>query len=181
MAAALLGGDPRASCLAIAGEDAAHRLAVYRNTVSHGFCEALRLSYPATERVLGRDFFDQSALAFARAAPPRTPVLARFGAGFADFLDGLPALVDMPYLAWIARLDWAVDQAALASAGFTERGLDFATERGPARLRAASSLRLLRSPFSILALWQAIRVTAPSAPGPGRSWRPRRPTIFGRS
>lgn len=157
MAAALLGGDPRAACLAIAGEDAAQRLAVYRNTVSHGVCEALRLSYPATERLLGADFFDQSALAFARAAPPRSPVLARFGAGFADFLEGLPALADMPYLAWIARLDWTVDQAALASPGFTKSGLDFATERGPARLRPASSLRLLRSPFSILALWQAIR------------------------
>jgi len=157
MVEALLGGDPRMACLAIKGEDAALRIALYRNTVSHGLCEALRHSYPATERVLGADFFDQSALAFARGAPPRSPVLARYGAGFADFLDGLPALADLPYLAWIARLDWAVDQAALTSPGFAETGVTFATERGPAMLRIATSMRILHCPFSIFDLWQAIR------------------------
>jgi hypothetical protein len=157
MAAALLGGDPISASRAIEGEDAVLRLAVYRNTVSHGLCEALRLSYPATERVLGPDFFDQSALAFARGAPPRSPVLARYGAGFAEFLDSLPALADLPYLAWVARLDWAVDQAALASPGFAETGLSFMTESGPAKLRTATSLRVLHSPFSIFDLWQAIR------------------------
>src|SRR5438552_2223021 len=59
---------------------------VHRNTVLSGLSEALRLSYPVVDRLVGSAFFDQAALAFARRTPPREPVLARYGAGFADAL-----------------------------------------------------------------------------------------------
>jgi hypothetical protein len=133
-------------------------LRVHRNTVLSGLCEALRLSYPATDRLIGSAFFDQAALAFARRQPPREPVLARYGAGFADSLATHPGAADLPYLADMARLEWAIDQAGLDAPGFdgARTACTLATTRGPAALVLAPSLRLLRLDHAVLAIWRAI-------------------------
>ena len=76
LSAAILRGAPYPHVVADDGLGADIRLGVCRNTVLSGLCEALRLSYPVTDRLLGADFFDQAALAFARETPPAVPVLA---------------------------------------------------------------------------------------------------------
>lgn len=160
-ARAILGSDRAAACDAILADPsaAALRLAIYRNTALSGLCEALRLSYPITERVVGADFFEQSALAFARRSPPAEPVLARYGAAFPAFLESLPALADLPYVADVARLDWAVDQAGLAPPGHQRPGHVYAlaTAHGPARVALAPSLRLLHTATAVRDIWLSIR------------------------
>jgi hypothetical protein len=128
---------------------------VHRNTVLSGLCEALRLSYPVTDKLVGGTFFDQAALAYARRHPPREPVLARYGAGFAGTLATHQGAGDLPYLADVARLEWAVDQAGHDLPGF-DRTLALETPQGVATLAMASSLRLLRLDHAVLAIWQAI-------------------------
>ena len=157
LAAAILTGAPMATG-AIVGDklDADRRLGVYRNTVLSGFAEALRLSYPVTDRLVGTRFFDQTAVAFARQAPPRQPVLALYGEALPDFLAGLPALGHLPYVADLARLEWAVDQAGLACPGFdgATPSAMLPTERGPASMVLAPSLRLLKTEFAVSAIWR---------------------------
>ena len=131
---------------------------VHRNTILSGLCEALRLSYPVTDKLVGGAFFDQAALAYARRNPPREPVLARYGAGFAETLATHEGAGDLPYLADVARLEWAVDQAGHDMPGFDQATtvLTLPTPQGPAIAAMAPSLRLLRLDHAVLAIWQAI-------------------------
>ena len=128
---------------------------VHRNTVLSALCEALRLSYPVTDKLVGSAFFDQAALAHARRDPPRQPVLARYGAGFTETLAAQAGSGDLPYLADVARLEWAVDQAGHDLPGF-DRALTIQTPQGLATLAMAPSLRLLRLDHAVLTIWQAI-------------------------
>jgi len=91
--------------------DAEARLGIYRNNVIGNLTRALRLSYPAVERLVGEDFFASVAQRFIEAAPPRAADLNQYGDGFADFLASFEAAASVPYLADVARLEWAVSRA----------------------------------------------------------------------
>jgi hypothetical protein len=80
-------------------------MAVYRNTVLHGAVEALRANYPVVEQVLGAEMFERVAVDHATDCPPRRPVLALYGARFADWLEEQPWVRDLPYLADLARVE----------------------------------------------------------------------------
>lgn len=154
---ALLGSDRESAIVAIdaAPASAALLVAVYRNTALSGLCEALRASYPVTERVLGSAFFEQTALAFVRERPPTEPVLARYGAGFPDFLSMLPALVELPYVADLARLEWAVDQAPLDHRCDSRR-FTLAVGDADAQVSLDPSLGLIVSATAVRAIWTAV-------------------------
>jgi hypothetical protein len=118
------------------------RLAVHRNTVRGGLCQALRLRHPAVARWVGEDFFDQAVLAHAAGDWPRAPQLGAWGAGFPDFLGRYPPAAPLPWLADLARFEGLLD--ALAA-----RGDDGPAERWPAivlgdgvELALAPSLRV---------------------------------------
>ncbi|WP_143328493.1 HvfC/BufC N-terminal domain-containing protein, partial [Caballeronia terrestris] len=68
------------------GEPSARRFAVYRNNVVAGLCDALKAAYPATRRIVGDEFFAAMARAYVLREPPRSPVMLRYGEGFADFV-----------------------------------------------------------------------------------------------
>lgn len=89
----------------------AARLATYRETCSGTLVNALRLTYPSLRRVLGAEFFDAQAAQFARREPPSSAYLNDYGEGFASFVAALPATAPLPYLADLARLEWAVSRA----------------------------------------------------------------------
>jgi hypothetical protein len=154
---AILGSDREATLPAIDADPASAelRLAVYRNTVLSGLCDALRSSYPATEKVLGSDFFEQTALAFVRERPPGGPVLARYGAGFPGHLCALPSLAELPYVADLARLEWAIDQAGLEHEHHATC-FALAIDGGEARITLDPSLRLFESATRVHAIWSAI-------------------------
>lgn len=80
-------------------------LAVYRNTVIHGAVEALRANYPVVEQIIGAEMFEHVAVDFVSTCPPATPVLAMFGAEFADWLTHQSWIDDLPYLADVARIE----------------------------------------------------------------------------
>ena len=85
----------------------ARRFAVYRNNVILSLIEALADAYPAICRLVGDEFFRAAARVFVTRSPPASPVLLRYGAGFAEFLKDFPPAGDLPYLADVARLEWA--------------------------------------------------------------------------
>jgi len=78
---------------------------VYRNTVLSGCVDALRANYPVVAQILGEDMFEAVAAQHASQCPPRSPVLALYGARFPDWLHEQAWFRDLPYLADVARVE----------------------------------------------------------------------------
>lgn len=95
---------------------AAGALAVYRNTVIHGTVEALQSNYPVVEQIVGGEMFDGIAAEFVSAHPPLTPVLALYGAEFADWIERQPWFAELPYLADVARVERLHVECLMAAA-----------------------------------------------------------------
>jgi len=92
----------------------AEALSIHRDTIMDALVNALRLSYPTVETLVGEEFFDWTCRIFAEANLPKTASLAIYGEAFADFLAGFAPAADLPYLADVARLDRAVETALRA-------------------------------------------------------------------
>ena len=143
------------------GSDPAKRFAVYRNNVVVSLVDALADSFPVVQALVGEDFFRAMAAEFARGNPPRSPVLAWYGAGFADFVEGFPPAAGLPYLADVARLEWLRVEAWHAADAdplpLAEIGALLADETALPTLRLAlhPSLRVLRSAHPVVSLWAA--------------------------
>lgn len=142
--------------------NAAERIAIYRNAVFANYRNALRASFPVVLRLVGEPFFNAAVDAFVHARPSVSGDLNVYGDAFGDFLAGYPHAVDLPYLADVARLEWAVDGAQRAADSVATSGHVLAAlartapERLPAlRLRLDPSCRLVASAFPILRIWQA--------------------------
>lgn len=82
------------------------RFSVYRNNVAVGLIEALRSTFPVVERLVGVEFFRAMARTYAREELPDSPVLLAYGEGFSKFIAGFSPVMDLPYLADVARLEW---------------------------------------------------------------------------
>lgn len=143
------------------GSDPARRFAVYRNNVAVALVQALADTFPVVRQLVGDEFFEAMAGEYWRAHPPRTPVLARWGDGLADWLAGFAPARALPYLPDMALLElarvaaWqAADAPALPAAVLQARLAD-AAALPQARLLLHPSCRVLRSPFDVRALWAA--------------------------
>ncbi|WP_310452158.1 DNA-binding domain-containing protein [Sulfuritalea sp.] len=155
---------PEAVCptglLAWNGSDPGRRFAVYRNNVMVSLIDALADSYPVTQELVGEEFFAAMARLFVQAQPPRSPVLALYGEGFADFIEAFPPAVGLPYLADVARLEMRRVQAwhAADAEPLTEQELArlLADASLPlARFGLQPSLGVLRSRHAVVSLWAA--------------------------
>lgn len=143
------------------GSDPARRFAVYRNNVIVSLVAALADSFPVVRRLVGEAFFEAMAAVHVRAQPPASPVLADYGAGFADWLDGFAPAQSLPYLADMARLEHArvmayhaADAAPLQAEVIAARVAD--AQRLPGSWPMLHpSCRVLRSRYAIAALWAA--------------------------
>jgi hypothetical protein len=133
------------------GFGAAELCRIYRNTFRSTLTEALRLTYPAVDRLVGRDFFDTAAGEFVFAHPPGSGYLNDYGGGFADFLAAFEPAATLFYLADVARFEWALGVAANAPDApvLDARALAAVDARDHASLRFEPhpSLRLLLLAF----------------------------------
>jgi len=107
---------PLAGIVKANGIAAERRIQVYRNNSLITLGEALKATFPVVCRLVDERFFDYAARSFIRAHPPRQPRLAEYGDGFADFIGGFAPAQSLPYLADVARLEWAIN-VALSRAG----------------------------------------------------------------
>jgi putative DNA-binding protein len=133
------------------GFGAAERSRIYRNTCRSTLVAALRLTYPAVDRLVGREFFDAAAQAFAVAHLPASAYLNDYGGGFADFLAAFEPAAALFYLPDVARFEWALSVAANApdAPALDARALDAVDRAQHASLRFEPhpSLRLLLLAF----------------------------------
>ncbi len=135
------------------------RFDVYRNNVVVGIIEALRATFPATERLVGDEFFAGAAKAFLEYEPPRSPLLFRYGSTFGDFLDHFPPAASVPYLGDVARLEWArldayhaADHAPVSIEALGEVPAD---EVSRVTFNMHPSLSLISSAWPVVSLWAA--------------------------
>lgn len=135
--------------------------AVHRNNVMVALLDALADAFPVTRAVVGEAFFNTMARDYVRADPPRSPVMATYGAGFADFIAVYPAAAGVAWLADLARLErlrneafHAADAVPMASARWT-RLLDDSARLGQTRVGLQPACRWLSSKHPVLSIWQA--------------------------
>jgi hypothetical protein len=140
----------------------AERLSLHRNTSLITLTEALEALYPVVARLVGAAFFGHLCKDFIASEPPQTPVLYRWGEGFSKAIAPREDCASVPYLADVAALEWARDQARHAAEQVpltAETLLPLAQQAvaaaEPLCLALHSSAQLLVSPWPIFSLWQA--------------------------
>ena len=89
----------------------AERLSIYYNTSRTALTNALRLNFPAVQRLVGDDFFAAAADTFITHEPPQTAWLDLYGEGFPEFLQSFEPAAALIYLPDVARLERAVNRA----------------------------------------------------------------------
>jgi hypothetical protein len=143
------------------GSDPVQRFAVYRNNVIVSLVDALADTFPATQSLLGEEFFRAMAREFVRANPPRSPVLTFYGQEFPAFIAAFPPAFALPYLPDLARLElayvsafFAADAAPLDAAALAAI-LQQPDQLVGLVLHLHPSLSVLSSPFAVVSLWAA--------------------------
>lgn len=154
------GEAPSLSDALLPADDSALRLAIYRNTCLSTLVNALRLSFPAVQRLVGADFFEAGAREFIRRDPPASAYLNDYGADFPEFLSGFPPAAGLAYLGDVAQLEWAVNRALHASDVSCLELARLATLDESAlsgvSFTAHPGLSLLRLGFPADAIWRAV-------------------------
>ena len=158
---AILGGDSGEIVAAIQGDglDPAARVGIYRHHAFATLGDALQSTFPVVCRLVDRRFFAYAAHEYLREHPPHARCLAEYGADFADFLANFTPCEQLPYLADVARFEWALNIAATLRDVTALQAEEIAAippgEAAYVALRLQPSLTYLASPWPIDAIWQA--------------------------
>jgi hypothetical protein len=138
----------------------ADRLSIYRNTSRATLTKALRLNFPAVERLVGEEFFAAAADRFITQKPPRSAWLDLYGEGLPDFLQSFEPTATLVYLPDVARLEWRVSRALHA---VEVKALEYSRlltidPSAQARLCFAAhpSVSFLSSPYPVDEIWRAV-------------------------
>lgn len=161
-AAALRDPDQALACDSLVrsrGIAAARRLQVYRNNSHSTLREALAAVFPVTRRLVGTEFFSQTARAYLRTVPSRSGDIHAYGGRFPGFIAQFRGAREYAYLQDVARLEWLYHEVFHNEAATP---LDL---QGLARIPSADypqlvfelhpAARLFESAFPVLRIWQA--------------------------
>jgi hypothetical protein len=161
------GGDPALAALLADSLMPSDRLSIYRNTSRSTLTKALRLNFPAVERLVGEDFFAVAANTYINREPPGTALLDIYGQSFPKFLQVFEPAATLVYLADVARLESAFSRALhapdLKPLDITRLANIDATEQARVRYKTHPSVSLLASPYPVDAIWRAVLARDDSA------------------
>src|SRR5438105_1677644 len=118
MAAALCATDVATAEVSVFEGEAARvrrRLGFYRGNVQANAARALRNAYPVCAALVGAQFFEALAHAFAAERPSQCGDLNDYGAEFGGFIAAFPPAAPLPYLADVAALEWQVHRSHYAA------------------------------------------------------------------
>ncbi len=136
-------------------EPSSRGLAAYRAN-SHALAErALGATYPVVRALVGDDSFAALARAFWHRHPPQRGDLAWWGGDLPAFLANDPQLADVPYLADVAEVEWALHRASGATdakADPASFALLTALDPGEQTLRLASGTAVVHSLWPVASL-----------------------------
>jgi len=158
---AVLDGDTAEIVTAIQGEglDPAARVGIYRHHAFATLGDALRTTFPVVCRLLDKRFFAYAAHEYLREHPPHSRCLVEYGADFADFLARFAPCQRLPYLADVARFEWALNIASTVRKATSLQAETLAAvppgEAAYIAFRLQPSLSYFASPWPIDTIWQA--------------------------
>src|SRR3974390_2460293 len=138
----------------------ADRLSIYRNTSRTALTNALRLNFPAVQRLVGEDFFAAAAETFITREPPQTAGLDLSGESLPEFLQSFEPAASLTYLPDVARLERAVGHALHA---VDAEPLEYSqlldiepSVHGRLCFTPHPSVSLMFSPYPVDAIWRAV-------------------------
>lgn len=159
-------------------------IAAYRSHAAAQAVRSLGAAYPAVEQLVGQENFEALARLIWREQPPQGGDLAQWGAALAALIESLPDLVaDLPFLADVARVEWALhSMATLGDAQAEPPSFALLAHEDPANLwlDLAPGTACFSSAWPVVTLIEAQR-SAPPWRGPSAEtarvwrcgWRPR--------
>jgi hypothetical protein len=133
------------------------RLSIYRANTAASVSKALGAAYPVVRQVVGEEFFDALARAYQRAVPSTSGDLYDHGAAFAAFVAEFPHTQSLPYLADLARVEWAAHRAYGAEDAGTWDPQTLAqvtpAHQAAIRLHWAAGTAIVDSNFPVARVW----------------------------
>lgn len=140
---------------------ATDQLSTYRGSVHAGLQKALADIYPAIINGLGEGNFRRLAMDYVNAHPSTSSNLDDYGAYLPAFINQHPALSELAYLKYVARLDWAwhrafhAEDSAPLNAALLAEGLQQNMENMP--LAVAPGCELITSDVPLYDIWRMNR------------------------
>jgi Putative DNA-binding domain len=151
-----------------------NRFSVYRNNIAVRLIETLEAGFPAVRAAVGEAFFAATARVFVTEHPPRTRILAFYGAELPAFLWRFPPAAEIPYLPDLAQIDagrtraaYAADVEPLSSETLAQLEPEMLASM---RVRLHPSVMVLQSLYPIATIWAMNTGVLPVAPI--EDWRP---------
>jgi hypothetical protein len=149
---------------------AARGLAVYQANAGAAAESALAAAYPVVQALISASPFANLARALWQAQPPTQGDRAQWGEALAAFVERSADLASEPYLADVARLEWAVHRAHAAAdppalrasplPGISRLASEDLSTLG---VQASAGTALVSSPHPIVSIWSAHQSTHQSA------------------
>lgn len=153
-------------CVVDDGLAPAARLQVYRNNVRATFERALARSFPVLKRRVGDEYFARLSSDYGRDHPSQSGDLHWAGRRFPEWIGSRLDGTDYAWLADLARLEWACEEALVSERLPVAPGDSLARVRpeelSDAMLSLQPALRLVSSRFPVWSVWQA---NQPGLPG----------------
>lgn len=131
---------------------------IYRNNVYASLVTSVLAKFPVVQKLVGVDFANAAARHYVEHDPPSCPVLLWYGAAFPEFLEAFEPAQSVPYLADVARLEWAISEAySAADAPFVTADAlwSLGDVLGTATLTLHPAVRMIVSPFPAYSIWAA--------------------------
>lgn len=137
---------------------AQEHLAIYQSSITGALQKALKEIYPVCRKLVGEDFFIGMINPYIEHYSSQAPDLASYGEHLADFIATFPPAMSLPYLADVARLEWAWHSlfTARASRGVAFDQLAAQSETQGERIifLMPPKSSLLTSPYPIHRIWE---------------------------
>jgi len=135
-----------------------NRFGIYRNNTLISLTGSLKVNFPVTVQLVHERFFHWAAQEFIRNHPPEQARLSSYGAKLPAYLASLPACRSVPYVAEVARLEWAICTSLHAEehdSCSVEALSRLGGAVGDARLVLQPTVQLIPSRWPTIDIWNA--------------------------
>jgi len=131
---------------------------IYSNNYYLSLTEALKITYPTLIKLVGDDFFKYLARKFIEQYPHDSGDLTMFGKELDKFITNSADCAKLPYLADVARLEWALEMSyhALDIKSQQLEPLYSLQEKDYGKLKFTLSpgVYIIKSKYPIFDIWQ---------------------------
>lgn len=133
-------------------------LSIYQNSSIGNITQAMKLTYPVIEKLVGEDFFRACCKKFISAYWPKSANMDDYGKEFGDFLANFEHAKPLTYLHDVAQLEWLFHLSSLGRDSIITDWASLSVVEADGALDVilllAPSVKLISSSFPIDKIWQ---------------------------